>query len=142
LLDVSFIRKQSGQIREKLPSCHSTLYGCHGVCCHGRLTFFSYYALYTYCRIFVCTVRRVATSATTDEKLEGSSRGLDTDPFLFLVRSSPSRVACSTRISLIPLFVPSPLELVASRSVSCPQCPANNDSELQRLEGAKYSWST
>ena len=87
LLDVSFIRKQSGQIREKLPSCHSTLYGCHDVCCHGRLTFFSYYALYTYCRIFVRTVMRVSTSATTDAKLEGCSRGLDTDPFLFLVRS-------------------------------------------------------
>jgi len=86
-----------------------------------------------------CTVLLDTVGATTVEKLEGTSSGVDADP----LPNSPTITP--------PLFHPFPflhssshhLEITARRFeenlLDCPRCPAKNDSQL---EGTKCTRST
>jgi len=91
--------------------------------------------------------RRRTIDATTAEKLEETSRGVDADLLPFPPSSLPRLLLLLPPIfhpfpSLV--FFPSPVTFskeVRGSIVSCLQCPAKNDSQLQKLEGTKYTCS-
>ena len=84
-----------------------------------------------------CTVLLDTVGATTVEKLEGTSSGVDADPLPFPPPSLPNSPTITP-----PLFHPFPslhssshhLEITARRFeenlLDCPRCPAKNDSQL------------
>jgi len=87
---------------------------------------------------------------TAAKKLEGTSSGVDTDPFLFLLRPFP--IWPSPTIALAP-FHPFPFLLLVSPPLgysyrrfgeicqAAQSAQRMNDNQLQKLEGTKYAWS-
>jgi len=87
------------------------------------------------------------TGATTAEKSEGTSGGVDDNLLSFLLHPFPVSRYCSTHVSPIPFpillsFSPFKFSQVFGSTVSFLHCPAiKNGSQLQKLEGTKYTWS-
>jgi len=97
-------------------------------------------------RIFAFHARDTAIGATTTEKLERTSRGVDANPFLFFTRPFPVSRCCCTHVSPNPfpilLSFSHYIQPGAQKHCKLPKVTSEKKTaSCKKLEATKYTWS-